>query len=865
MIYSKKNRLILVIFQVVCFAVLSFFTIGFLFVSSANASHLAGGFMSATIDASGIVTVTAETIWRKGDPNSTFPVSGITRSGIIAGIEVRFDILDGTSRAVVASSTTNPALAIDILGTTVSVDQSNPNFDVRRQEFVVDLPALGLGQGTYILYWNDIARINGINNADNASGAKAFSLECRIIFDGTPRATPTITNRIATTVTKGEPYSENLNGTGTAPLSYSFIVGSSAPRYGPDTNIPGITVDATGQVEISGSNTAQLNEDNLAGQPAGDYVFKVQITDPDGQYIEQDVLLDVVMTSVVIDIKPGSDPNSINCQNTKGTVPVAILTENGFNATTVDPSTVTFGPNQAQEMHGTGHIEDVDGDADQDMVFHFRIGDTGIQSDDTQATLKGQTFGGTLFEGTDAIEIVPKLLVCDLDEPGEHDYNQVRLLVVADGRIGRDANRDGHFFFPIGTCDQYVFAAGPMIGGLVNGTAIVAEATFSSEFVPSEIGTTGEPFRVFNSTFSKDKQNWPPEFSDSKGKPIIVSGAQNLVVQYNDVNGTPIRDVTSPLGIEIRQRSLAYKDAKKRNAIIFIWEITNVSSNNIDDAYFAFWADHDIGVDGFTDDRGSIVNDMAIIWDDDFSEATFSEQPAIMGFDFLETPGNTGVASFSLIGAAISGGDLSDDATQYDVLSGGTAFEVGGVVGDIRFLISTGPFDLQVGGSAVVAGAILFGKAPDGTTSLAVNPSSLRPDPNDPILAELLEVQENVQQFYDQNLKGTGLPKVAESAGSIESKTIPKEFALFQNSPNPFNPETEIRFVLPKSSHVVLRIYNTLGQEIRTLLDSEYSAGSHNVGWDGKDNHSRPVASGIYLYKLQAGGFSQVRKMSLIR
>jgi len=185
-------------------------------------------------------------------------------------------------------------------------------------------------------------------------------------------------------------------------------------------------------------------------------------------------------------------------------------------------------------------------------------------------------------------------------ETGTHDYNAVRLLVSADGRYGNSASGNWNSFFPNGTCDQYIFAAGSWVGGLVNSTPVVAEAAYLTEFVPSEIGSSGQSFRVFNSSLSNDKKNWPPEFSTASGKPIIVSDAQNLVVQYNDLNGTPVRDVVVPLGIEIRQRSLAYNDAKKRNALIFIWEITNISGQNIDDAFFGFWTDTDIG--NFADD-----------------------------------------------------------------------------------------------------------------------------------------------------------------------------------------------------------------------------------------------------------------------
>lgn len=98
-----------------------------------------------------------------------------------------------------------------------------------------------------------------------------------------------------------------------------------------------------------------------------------------------------------------------------------------------------------------------------------------------------------------------------------------------------------------------------------------------------------------------------------------------------------------------------------------------------------------------------------------------------------------------------------------------------------------------------------------------------------------------------------------------EDPIMPEEFIVHQNYPNPFNPMTKIRFQLPEDSHIVVRIFNTLGQEIRTLANAPYKAGYHSVRWDGKDNNGNPVSSGIYLYQIQAGTFSQVKKMSLLR
>lgn len=95
--------------------------------------------------------------------------------------------------------------------------------------------------------------------------------------------------------------------------------------------------------------------------------------------------------------------------------------------------------------------------------------------------------------------------------------------------------------------------------------------------------------------------------------------------------------------------------------------------------------------------------------------------------------------------------------------------------------------------------------------------------------------------------------------------TIPREFALHQNYPNPFNPETWISFDLPKSVDVSITIYNTLGQKVRTLVSEAAPAGSYKVLWDGTNQNSVRVASGIYIYTIKAGTFVQSRKMTFMK
>ena len=94
---------------------------------------------------------------------------------------------------------------------------------------------------------------------------------------------------------------------------------------------------------------------------------------------------------------------------------------------------------------------------------------------------------------------------------------------------------------------------------------------------------------------------------------------------------------------------------------------------------------------------------------------------------------------------------------------------------------------------------------------------------------------------------------------------LPSSYELFENYPNPFNPVTTIRYSLKEYIHAKLIIYNSLGQQVRTLVDSPRNAGVHSVKWDGKDDFGSPVSSGVYVYTLHAGGFAKTMKMLLVQ
>ncbi|MFQ6092316.1 MAG: FlgD immunoglobulin-like domain containing protein [bacterium] len=96
---------------------------------------------------------------------------------------------------------------------------------------------------------------------------------------------------------------------------------------------------------------------------------------------------------------------------------------------------------------------------------------------------------------------------------------------------------------------------------------------------------------------------------------------------------------------------------------------------------------------------------------------------------------------------------------------------------------------------------------------------------------------------------------------------VPVEYTLSQNYPNPFNPATTIRYALPdaRQTHASLKIYNILGQEVRTLVDEVKDPGFYEVTWDGKDAFGNNVASGVYFYRLTAADFSQAKRMVLMK
>ncbi len=99
----------------------------------------------------------------------------------------------------------------------------------------------------------------------------------------------------------------------------------------------------------------------------------------------------------------------------------------------------------------------------------------------------------------------------------------------------------------------------------------------------------------------------------------------------------------------------------------------------------------------------------------------------------------------------------------------------------------------------------------------------------------------------------------------LKGTVLPSNYELANNYPNPFNPETHIAFSLPKETDLTLTVFNILGQHVKTLASGHFEAGRHEVVWDGTNEAGVAVTSGVYLYRLETGDFTETKKMMLLK
>jgi serine protease len=271
---------------------------------------------------------------------------------------------------------------------------------------------------------------------------------------------------------------------------------------------------------------------------------------------------------------------------------------------------------------------------------------------------------------------------------------------------------------------------------------------------------------------------------------------------------------TNRIGVRVDEYSYAFSDPNNDDYVIARYDITNISGSAISNLYIGLFFDWDIA--SYSTNRTGYdgTRSLAYAWDNNTPTAPY------IGVRALDSAaGCRGLINTSL---------TIDRAAKWNWISGGFSQSTVGP-GDIFYVISSGPYALGVGERRMV------GFAMTGGTNLA----------------ELQTHADAARTKWD----------VIRSLVSVgEDETMPRAFDLKQNYPNPFNPSTNIRFDVPVSAFVSLKVYNVLGQEVASLVNEIKQPGDYEVLFDAVG-----FTSGVYFYRMSAGAFVQTKKLILLR
>lgn len=457
-----------------------------------------------------------------------------------------------------------------------------------------------------------------------------------------------------------------------------------------------------------------------------------------------------------------------------------------------------------------------------------------------------------------------------------HDVNQVFLRVSNRGGYGLAIQAPDLGNFPRGTPNQYLFGSGLWIGGIGDVDADGQPDTLTTiGFNPSSVaevewieGAFGfsrdDPrFRVLDSTEPLDQELFPAE-------PVAE---QELFAVFADrfsvITG---QRISIPLGIEIRQRSFAFTEPGLDSAVIFQWDLLNISDRIRTSGYTVreMWTglilDPDIGE--VTDDTAAPLEidgrTVLLIWDADFKETLFSGAPGFLAIVPLADSGPINVSQ-------MTSGNEPDvlrvpqtDTAQYAALAGlpsapPTIAEPGF---DLRALVGWGVVDLPEGEVHRTAAAFVWAE-PSGTPPALLSPLDPQLDQDLPLLAGLVDAVRAVRAAYQERL--AGLPALLDFPGEPPPPGGGEgSGALRQNFPNPFRDTTTILFEVVNGGDVEIVVYDLQGREIERLVDGFREPGEHSVEWDGLSAADREVAAGIYVVRMTtSAGTSTIRALKV--
>jgi serine protease len=287
----------------------------------------------------------------------------------------------------------------------------------------------------------------------------------------------------------------------------------------------------------------------------------------------------------------------------------------------------------------------------------------------------------------------------------------------------------------------------------------------------------------------------------------------------NQDGRTAFSDSSAPLlnriGIQVNARSYAFSDPEDDDYVIIAYDIRNPGTTTISNLYVGEFFDWDIANYATNRTGFDASRSLAYAWDQNTPTAPY------FGVRALDS-------AASMRGLVNDASITLDRASKWSWISGGVVQPAVGPA-DIHVVLSSGPVTIPAEESRVVGFAIVGGE-------------------------DLGTLQTNADAARARWTLIHGAVSVPGGSG------VPSHYALLQNYPNPFNPTTTIQFSIVNSQYTILKVYDVLGREVATLVNEMRQPGTYSVPFD-----ARNLASGVYMYRLEAGSFIQTRKLLLLR
>ena len=476
------------------------------------------------------------------------------------------------------------------------------------------------------------------------------------------------------------------------------------------------------------------------------------------------------------------------------------------------------------------------------------------------------------------------------------DVNAVECCVSNNGQIaGNPISGSAGFWFPSGQRDKsIIYSGGIWIVGMIDGDIRSAATYYETEFQPGRILADGNPDDPAKSEYRMYQFNKGEAVASeaiAQGCPPEVLGDQMVFGVFNDITDHAAVWALPPIGLEVQCTGWGYdREGGLDHCLFFRYRIVHEGAKPLKDAYVALFLDPDVGQSNDDDAGCDSTFGLGFAFNADSVDDKYGSSIPAVGCEFLrgplvDSPGNAahlpdgtvltgkkilGMTSFFpwLCGSPVPGmngpvlqdstgavqayffmqGEMDNGDPWVDPTAGNaiTRFPFAGdpvagtgwLLRDIegcgeRYMgIASGPFNLEPGETQDVVIGLVAGLGTDFMNSVTVMKANARV----------------MRQAYQEDFE------------NLPPESVPEAFALSQNFPNPFNSGTSIHFSVKQECAVRLSVFDMLGREIARPVDRAYTQGEYAVSFDASG-----LRSGIYLYRIEMGGFAAVRKMAVMK